>query len=67
MTRIGPYGMTKAEYDAAVAKRNGRPLTMTDPIQLHRIDDQSKPNDGLTLLERVIAEAISEDRKNRGK
>lgn len=59
MSRIGPYGMTKVEHDAAVAKR-GRPLS-DGPMVLHKVDDNTN-TDGMTQLERIIAEAIT-DRK----
>lgn len=61
MTRIGPYGMTKEEHDAAVAKRNGRPLTQ-DPIHVRNVDDRTN-DDGMTPNDRIIAEALAHERK----
>lgn len=61
MTFRKTYGITKEQYDALMEGRT-RPLT-DDGVRLREIPDT--PHDGLTPLERIIAEAIAEDRRNR--
>ena len=54
--RLPTVGLTKDDYERLVAERNGRPLTLTDPIHKRSIDDGTQ-SDGMTPLERVIAES----------
>jgi len=54
--RLPVVGLTKEDYERLVALRNGRPLTLTDPIHKRNIDDGTQ-HDGMTPLERVIAES----------
>ena len=61
--RLPVVGLTKEDYERLVALRNGRPLTLTDPIHKRNIDDGTQ-HDGMTPLERVIAEAMSDERRN---
>ena len=49
-------GLTREQYYELVERRNGRPLTMTDPIHRRTVDDGTQ-SDGMTPLERVIAES----------
>jgi hypothetical protein len=53
VSQIGPFGMTKAQHDAAVAKR-GRPLS-DDPMHLHKVDPDSGA-DAMTLVDAYVAE-----------
>lgn len=54
--RLPVVGLTKDDYERLVALRNGRPLTMTDPIHKRTVDDGTQ-SDGMTPMERVIAES----------
>jgi len=54
--RLPVVGLTKDDYERLVALRNGRPLTLTDPIHKRTVDDGTQ-SDGMTPLERVIAES----------
>lgn len=40
----GAQALTKAEHDELVAKRNGRPLTLTEPIHRKTADDRPAPD-----------------------
>lgn len=54
--RLPVVGLTREQYYELVAKRNGRPITLTDPIHKRNVDDGTQ-SDGMTALERVIAES----------
>jgi hypothetical protein len=54
--RLPTVGLTREQYYELVERRNGRPLTMTDPIHRRTVDDGTQ-HDGMTPLERVIAES----------
>lgn len=54
--RLPVVGLTREQYYELVERRNGRPLTMTDPIHKRNVDDGTT-TDGLTPYERVIAES----------
>jgi hypothetical protein len=60
VSQIGPFGMTKQQWEIEQAKRN-RPIT-DGPMQLHKVDDNTT-TDGMTPYDRIIAEAMTEDRK----
>jgi hypothetical protein len=54
--RLPVVGLTREQYYELVERRNGRPLTLTDPIHKRTVDDGTQ-SDGMTPLERVIAES----------
>ena len=54
--RLPVVGLTREQYYELVERRNGRPLTGTDPIHKRTVDDGTQ-SDGLTPYERVIAES----------
>jgi hypothetical protein len=54
--RLPTVGLTREQYYELVERRNGRPLTMTDPIHKRTVDDGTQ-SDGMTPMERVIAES----------
>ena len=54
--RLPTVGLTREQYYELVALRNGRPLTLTDPIHKRTVDDGTQ-SDGMTPMERVIAES----------
>ena len=58
--RLPVVGLTKDDYERLVERRNGRPLTLTDPIHRRLVDDGTQ-HDGMTPLERVIAESRTGD------
>lgn len=58
--RLLVVGLTREQYYELVERRNGRPLTMTDPIHKRLVDDGTQ-HDGMTPLERVIAESRTGD------
>jgi hypothetical protein len=57
--RLPVVGLTKDDYEL-VERRNGRPLTLTDPIHKRTVDDGTQ-SDGMTPMERVIAESRTGD------
>jgi hypothetical protein len=58
--RLPVVGLTREQYYELVERRNGRPLTLTDPIHKRTVDDGTQ-SDGMTPLERVIAESRTGD------
>jgi hypothetical protein len=54
--RLPTVALTREQYYELVALRNGRPLTLTDPIHKRTVDDGTQ-SDGMTPMERVIAES----------
>ena len=58
--RLPTVGLTREQYYELVALRNGRPLTLTDPIHKRTVDDGTQ-SDGMTPMERVIAESRTGD------
>jgi hypothetical protein len=62
VSQIGPFGMTKAQHDAAVAKR-GRPLS-DDPMHLHDVAPDSGA-DAMTLVDAYVAEHNRRKKKDK--
>ena len=58
--RLPVVALTREQYYELVALRNGRPLTLTDPIHKRTVDDGTQ-SDGMTPMERVIAESRTGD------